>query len=78
MKFKEYWKNCEKKKDVLLHSVVWMIISIVAAYPNLCLNFDTSIFSTQTRDEYCNTYLLPIMLFLLAFIFDFFFSTIVR
>lgn len=64
----------DMKWDILLHSIVWMIISVVAAYPDLCLNFDDSIFYTTTRDDYCNKYLLPIMLFLLGFIFDFVFS----
>lgn len=63
-----------KKRDVLFQSAVWMIISIVAAYPDFCLYFDTSMFSGTTRDVYCNKFLLPIMLFLLAFVFDFFFS----
>lgn len=63
-----------KKRDVLFQSAVWMIISIVAAYPDFCLDFDTSMFSGTTRDVYCNKFLLPIMLFLLAFVFDFFFS----
>lgn len=53
---------------------MWMIISVVAAYPDLCLKGDISIFNTTTRDDYCNKYLLPIMLFLLGFIFDFVFS----
>ena len=63
-----------KRKDVVFQSLAWMIISMVAAYPNFCLNYDLSIFCTTTRDEYCNSFLLPIMLFLLAFILDFFFS----
>lgn len=63
-----------KKRDVLFQSAVWMIISIVVAYPDFCLDFDTSMFSGTTRDVYCNKFLLPIMLFLLAFVFDFFFS----
>ena len=71
---KEYIENSNKISDVIFQSVVWMIISVVAAYPDLCLKFDTSVFCTTTRDEYCYKFLLPIMLFLLAFIFDFFFS----
>lgn len=71
---KEYLRTCNKKLDVAFQSLAWMIISMVAAYPDLCLRFDTGVFSTTTRDEYCNKFLLPIILFLLAFIFDFFFS----
>ncbi len=63
-----------KKRDVLFQSAVWMIISMVAAYPKLCLDFDPSIFNETTKNAYCNNFLLPIMLFLLAFVFDFFFS----
>lgn len=63
-----------KMKDAIIQSLAWMIISIVAAYPDFCLEFKTTIFCTTTRDEYCDKYLLPIMLFLLAFILDFFFS----
>lgn len=71
---KEYIRTCDKLRDIISQSVAWMIISLVAAYPQLCLHFDTSVFTTTTRDDYCNKFLLPIMLFLLAFIFDFFFS----
>lgn len=74
MYIKEYITNSHKWKDIIFHSLAWMIVSVVAAYPDLCLKFDVTVFSTTTRDEYCNKYLLPIMLFLLAFIFDFFFS----
>lgn len=63
-----------KMKDAILQSLAWMIVSIVAAYSDFCLKFDTKIFCTTTRDEYCEKYLLPMMLFLLAFILDFFFS----
>lgn len=63
-----------KKKDIILHSFFWMIISVVAAYPDLCLKGDVSVFNTVTRDDYCNKYLLPMMLFLLGFVFDFVFS----
>lgn len=69
-----YIKSCNKKMDVFLQSVAWMIISVVSAYPNFCLKFDISMFTITNRDDYCYQFLLPIMLFLLAFMFDFFFS----
>ena len=63
-----------KMIDAVIQSFFWMMISIVAAYPDLCLDFDTSMFSETTRDAYCQDFVLPILLFLLAFVFDFFFS----
>jgi len=74
MKYIKEYIIKDKKWDIILHSIVWMIISVVAAYPDLCLKGDVSVFNTITRDDYCNKYLLPIMLFLLGFVFDFVFS----
>ena len=56
MYIKEYITNSHKWKDIIFHSLAWMIVSVVAAYPDLCLKFDVTVFSTTTRDEYCNKY----------------------
>lgn len=72
--FINYLKDSNRLCDVILQSLAWMIVSMVAAYPSLCLHGDMSIFQTVTRDEYCDKFLIPIVLFLMAFILDFFFS----
>lgn len=67
-------KESGKLKDIILQSVFWMIVSVVAAYPSFCLKGDPSMFHTVTRDDYCDKFLIPIVLFLAAFIGDFWFS----
>lgn len=69
-----YFKESGKITDVLIQSIGWMIISMVAAYQSFCLHFNSEAFTTETRDDYCEKFLLPIVLFLIAFILDFFFS----
>lgn len=71
---KDYFNTFYKNRDVLIHSIAWMVVSIVAAYPDFCINFKNDIFTTTTRNAYCNKFLLPIILFSLAFMLDFFFS----
>ena len=67
-------KESGKLKDIILQSVFWMIVSVVAAYPSFCLKGDPSMFHMVTRDDYCDKFLIPIVLFLAAFIGDFWFS----
>lgn len=72
---REYIKsNKDKCIDILLQSFAWMIVSVVAAYPDLCINFKMDLFSPVSSEQYCNDFLRPVLLFLVAFIFDFYFS----
>lgn len=72
---KSYIKhNKNKIKEVLVHSFVWMFVSLIAAYPDLCLKFDISIFKLTAVDEYNRLFVFPMLLFLFAFIFEFVFA----
>ena len=64
-------------KEVLLYSFFWMIISVLAAYPDLFMK-EGGVYSTlypENVDDYQANLVLPFALFLTAFIFDFCVST---
>jgi len=59
----------------MMYSLFWMVLSAVAAYPSLCLEWDTSVFYLDQTVEYQKRFLLPMLLFLGGFMFDFSMST---
>ena len=71
---KELLKEKGKARDVFFQSLAWMLVSMVASYPEFCIKHSLDMFHVATKEEYCQVFLLPIMWFLLAFILDFFFS----
>lgn len=68
-------KDSKKGSDLLMYSFFWMVLSVVAAYPELCLDGDTSVFYLDRTIDYQRKYLLPLLLFLGGFMFDFSMAT---
>lgn len=68
-------RNSKKGSDLMMYSLFWMVLSAVAAYPSLCLEWDTSVFYLDQTVEYQKRFLLPMLLFLGGFMFDFSMST---
>ncbi|MEE3485759.1 MAG: hypothetical protein VZQ98_15745 [Bacteroidales bacterium] len=68
-------KDSGKGIDLLLYSFFWMILSAVAAYPDLCINRDSSVFYLTNVSDYQQKFILPFLLFLGGFMFDFSMAT---
>jgi hypothetical protein len=68
-------KDSGKAMDLFLYSFFWMILSAVAAYPDLCLNRDASVFYLTDINDYRQKFILPFLLFLGGFMFDFSMAT---
>lgn len=63
-----------KGLSFLLYCLGWSIFSLTAAYPSFMLYGDTTVFQTTTRDQFCEKFLTPVLLFLVIFIFELVFS----
>lgn len=68
-------RNSKKGPDLLMYSIFWMLLSAVAAYPTLCLEWDMTVFNLEKTTDYQRLYILPMLLFLGGFMFDFYMAT---
>lgn len=51
--------------------IYWAIVSLIASFPDFALHFKTDIFFIETKSEYLAKFLIPLIVFVFAFMTDF-------
>jgi hypothetical protein len=68
--YKIWWKIKTKWIKIVLYTLVWGGLSIMAGYPRFCFYGETDIFTVSTISQFCIDFLLPTFLFLSIFFLD--------
>lgn len=74
MKFWNKIKGEHTVWEILIPTFIWAIVSLIASFPDFALHFKTDIFFIETKSEYLSKFLIPLIVFVFAFMTDFYIS----